>query len=41
MNKEIARLLAEAESDKIRELKETNQRLLKQIDKLKFVVLLS
>ncbi len=34
-NKELARLIAEAESDKLKELKRTNERLLKQIDKLK------
>ena len=33
--KELAELLAEAESDKVKELKNTNERLLKQIDKLK------
>lgn len=34
-NKELLDLLAEAESDKIADLKDTNTRLLKQIDKLK------
>jgi hypothetical protein len=34
-NKELAGLIAEAESDKLKELKRTNERLLKQIDKLK------
>ena len=33
--KELASLLAEAESEAIKDLKQTNQRLLKQIDKLK------
>jgi|TARA_R100000329_G_scaffold43017_2_gene40184 hypothetical protein len=33
--KDLAELLAEAESDKVKELKNTNERLLKQIDKLK------
>ena len=32
---ELAKLIAEAESDKIKDLKDTNARLLKQIDKLK------
>ena len=32
---ELAELLAEAESDKVKELKSTNERLLRQIDKLK------
>ena len=32
-NKELAGLIAEAESDKLKELKRTNERLLKQIDK--------
>ena len=34
-HKELADLLAEAESDRIKDLKNTNERLLKQIDKLK------
>lgn len=34
-DKALAELLAEAESNKIKELKDTNERLLKQIDKLK------
>ena len=34
-DKELLSLLAEAESDKIKDLKDTNTRLLKQIDKLK------
>jgi len=34
-NKDLAILIAEAESDKVKELKSTNERLLKQIDKLK------
>ena len=34
-DKELLELLAEAESDKIKDLKDTNTRLLKQIDKLK------
>ena len=35
IDNELAKLIAEAESDKIRDLKDTNARLLKQIDKLK------
>jgi len=34
-DKQLASLIAEAESDKIKELKNTNERLLRQIDKLK------
>ena len=34
-DKQLASLIAEAESDKIKDLKNTNERLLKQIDKLK------
>lgn len=34
-DKQLAELLAEVESDRIKELKDTNERLLKQIDKLK------
>ena len=34
-SKQLAELIAEAESDKLKELKRTNERLLKQIDKLK------
>ena len=33
--KELASLIADAESDRVKELKNTNERLLKQIDKLK------
>ena len=34
-DKELLELIAEAESSKIKDLKDTNTRLLKQIDKLK------
>ena len=34
-DKQLASLIAEAESDKIKDLKNTNERLLRQIDKLK------
>ena len=34
-DRELAELLADVESEKIQELKETNSRLLKRIDKLK------
>ena len=33
-DRELAELLADVESEKIQELKETNSRLLKRIDKL-------
>ena len=35
MNKELAKLLAEAESNTIKELKDTNVRLLKQLERAK------